>query len=61
MLPTVGRVTLAAGPLPERFTIKFEDREDAITRLDDRLSVEKKGGELAEIVRELPQYRAEIS
>jgi tyrosine-protein kinase Etk/Wzc len=48
-LPVVGRVTLAAGPLPPEFTLRFEDREDAITRLDDRLTVEKRGGELAEL------------
>jgi tyrosine-protein kinase Etk/Wzc len=48
-VPRVGAVRLAAGPLPESFRLRFEDREDAITRIDDRLSVEKKGGELAEV------------
>lgn len=48
-LPKLGAVTLTFGPLPDRFIVQFEDREDAITRADDRLSVEKKGGELAEL------------
>lgn len=48
-LPKVGPVTLVAGPLPPAFVLQFEDREDAITRTDDRLGVEKKGGELAEL------------
>ena len=49
LLPQVGAVTLAAGPLPPAFSIRFEDREDAITRNDGRLTVEKKGGEVVEV------------
>ncbi|HZF67846.1 MAG TPA: Wzz/FepE/Etk N-terminal domain-containing protein [Gemmatirosa sp.] len=48
-LPVVGRVTLAAGALPESFRIQFEDREDAITRLEDRITIDKKGGEVVEV------------
>jgi uncharacterized protein involved in exopolysaccharide biosynthesis len=48
-LPVVGRVTLAAGSLPESFRVQFEDREDAITRLEDRLTIDKKGGEVVEL------------
>ena len=48
-LPVVGPVTLARGRLPAHFKIKFEDRADAITRLTDRLDIEKAGGEVAEL------------
>lgn len=51
ILPGGGTVTLAAaGALPPTFTIEFDDREDAITALDDRLKVSKLAGELVEIV-----------
>jgi uncharacterized protein involved in exopolysaccharide biosynthesis len=46
-LPIVGPVTIAPAAPLARFQIKFEDREDAITRLSESLGVDKKGGEVA--------------
>ena len=49
VLPGIGAVTLAAGPLPSAFRVKFEDREDAITRMVDHVTVEKLGGDVVTI------------
>lgn len=49
VLPVVGPVRLAAGPLPPSFRIQFEDREDATTRLEGQIAIEKKGGEVVEV------------
>lgn len=46
----VGGITLQNGPLPGSFTVKVYDREDAVTRLSDRLEANKAGGEVASIV-----------
>lgn len=48
-IPGVGPVTLVEGPLPPQFDVRFSDREDAITEIGGRLTVEKKGGELVEV------------
>jgi uncharacterized protein involved in exopolysaccharide biosynthesis len=45
-----GTVTLRNGPLPDRFSIKVRDREDAVTRTTKRLTITKAGGEIARIV-----------
>lgn len=45
----VGAVTLAAGPLPPEFRVRFEDHEDAITRAVDALTVEKLGGDVVKL------------
>jgi len=45
----VGTVTLRVVSLPPSFTVEFVDREDAITRAEKRLSVEKSGGEVGRI------------
>jgi tyrosine-protein kinase Etk/Wzc len=45
----VGAVTLAAGPLPPAFRVRFEDREDAVARATERLSVEKLGGDVVKL------------
>jgi uncharacterized protein involved in exopolysaccharide biosynthesis len=44
-----GTLTLAAGPLPARFEVQLLDREDAMERLAERVSVEKSGGEVARV------------
>jgi len=49
IVPGVGAVALAAGPLPPEFRIQFEDREDAITRAVDHLTVEKLGGDVVKV------------
>jgi len=43
----VGTVTLRPDSLPPSFTVRFLDREDAITRTKARLAVAKSGGEVA--------------
>ncbi len=54
-VPGIGRVEIrprmsdGLAP-PPTFSIDFEDREDAITRVEDHLSVSKRGGELVEVV-----------
>lgn len=52
----IGLVTLRAGSLPDRFAVKVEDREDAITRWTRSLTATKAGGDIARIV-----YRGEDS
>jgi uncharacterized protein involved in exopolysaccharide biosynthesis len=44
-----GTVTLAGGTLPESFTLKLYDREEAITRMQKRLDIGKAGGEVARV------------
>lgn len=44
-----GRVTLAAGELPEAFTLRVVRREAAIDRVHRKLTVEGKGGDVAEL------------
>ncbi len=50
-LPQVGAVTVVptAAAVAGPFRVDFEDREDAITRLAKRVTVDKKGGELASV------------
>lgn len=48
-VPNLGELTLAGATLPETFTLQIEDREDAITRLEKRLTVEKLAGEVAKV------------
>jgi tyrosine-protein kinase Etk/Wzc len=45
----VGTVTLRVDSLPPSFTVEFADREDAITRTAQRLSVEKAGREVGRV------------
>ncbi len=45
----VGAVTLARGVQLPTFVVQFEDREDAITRADDHLTVEKAGGDVVKL------------
>jgi len=45
----IGAVTLAAGTLPAEFRVRFEDREDAITRAAGDLTVEKLGGDVVKL------------
>ncbi|GJG88457.1 hypothetical protein tb265_36380 [Gemmatimonadetes bacterium T265] len=49
VVPGVGAVTLGAGPLPPTFRVQFEDREDAITRAVDHLTIEKLGGDVVKV------------
>ncbi|HEY0777088.1 MAG TPA: Wzz/FepE/Etk N-terminal domain-containing protein [Gemmatirosa sp.] len=50
-LPVVGRVTLGdSQQLPMEFRVQFEDREDAITRVDEHMSIAKRGGEVVDVV-----------
>jgi uncharacterized protein involved in exopolysaccharide biosynthesis len=45
-----GTITLRAGQLPEAFDLEIRDREDAITRFQKNLSVDKAaGGEIARV------------
>jgi uncharacterized protein involved in exopolysaccharide biosynthesis len=44
-----GTITLRAGPLPDRFTVRLMDREDAIDRFTRRLTVTKAGGDIAKL------------
>ena len=46
----IGTLTLASGPLPPSFGLKVFDREDAITRVGNRLRITKAGGDVAQIV-----------
>lgn len=46
----VGTITLRESGLPERFTLRVTDREDAITRMGRRLTASKAGGEIAKVV-----------
>jgi uncharacterized protein involved in exopolysaccharide biosynthesis len=52
----IGMVTLRPSALPQSFTVKVFDREDAITRFSKRLEANKAGGEVARVV-----YRGEDS
>ncbi len=45
----VGAVTLAARALPAEFRVRFEDREDAVTRAVDNFTVEKLGGDVVKL------------
>jgi tyrosine-protein kinase Etk/Wzc len=45
----VGRLTLAAGALPQKFTIQLLDREDALKRLAEQLDIGKAGGEVVAV------------
>jgi len=45
----IGTVTLHAEGLPRAFAVEFVDREDAITRVANRLVVEKAGGEVGRL------------
>ena len=44
-----GALALATGTLPSQFEVQLLDREDALTRLDERVDVEKSGGEVARV------------
>lgn len=46
----LGTVTLANGQLPEQFTLRAMDREDAIDRFAKNLTATKAGGEIAKVV-----------
>jgi uncharacterized protein involved in exopolysaccharide biosynthesis len=46
----VGTLMLRQAGLPDRFSIKVRDREDAVTRTTKRLTITKAGGEIARIV-----------
>jgi len=48
----LGSITLHAASLPERFELVLRDREDAITRFEKYLSVEKAGGEVVRVTYE---------
>jgi tyrosine-protein kinase Etk/Wzc len=48
-VPGVGAVTLAAGPLPAAFRVRFEDHEDAVTRAVSNMTVEKLGGDVVKL------------
>jgi uncharacterized protein involved in exopolysaccharide biosynthesis len=52
----VGSVVLRPGQLPQTFTLKVLDREDAITRLTSSYEANKAGGEVAKVT-----YRGEDS
>jgi uncharacterized protein involved in exopolysaccharide biosynthesis len=45
----VGTLTLASAGLPDRFTLRLRDREDAITRAGERFTINKAGGDVARI------------
>ncbi len=44
-----GTLALASGTLPPAFEVQLLDREDALERLGERVSVEKAGGEVARV------------
>jgi uncharacterized protein involved in exopolysaccharide biosynthesis len=46
----VGSITLASTDLPDQFTLRLLDREDAVTRTARRLKASKAGGEVVKIV-----------
>ncbi|AHG91024.1 lipopolysaccharide biosynthesis protein [Gemmatirosa kalamazoonensis] len=48
-LPVVGTVTLVPRPALASFRVQFDDREDAVQRLGERLGVDKRGGEVAAV------------
>lgn len=52
----VGSITLHATGLPAGFDVELRDREDAITRFEKHLSVEKAGGEVVRV-----EYRGDDS
>ena len=52
----VGSITLATAGVPDAFDLVLRDREDAITRFDKYLSVDKAGGEVVRV-----RYRGDDS
>jgi len=46
----VGTVSLRTGTLPDRFTVRVMDREDAVNRFSRNLTATKAGGEIAKVV-----------
>lgn len=53
----IGNVTFVAADLPESFSLKVYDREDAIKRFEKRLATKKAGGDVAEISYDAPDSR----
>lgn len=49
LVTPIGTLALADGPLPARFEVQLLDREDALTRLAERVHVDKAGGEVARV------------